>query len=326
MLNTTVPKISVIVPVYKVENYLHRCIDSILAQSYADFELLLIDDGSPDNSGQICDEYAGMDSRVRVFHKENGGVSTARNLGLDNARGEWVYFSDADDELLPNAFEILTSHIDNRIAYVMAGYTMSDESGTNIYSIDIRKELVISKSDAITQMFHPNDYRYHGYLWNKLFDLAIIKQYNLQFAEDIYFNEDRLFNILYLLNIGNKECFYTMEPVYNYVVRDNSAMASLKKSYNPKFSTDLIAFLKALQMLELLKDKKNAKLCKRSSYNSFRANLRMMKKFDSYDKVLVKQMYCKLREQLSLVYIAGMYLKDTIYAMKIKLYKLFVTK
>lgn len=84
------PKISVIVPVYNTEKYLHRCVDSILAQTFTDFELLLIDDGSTDSSGAICDEYAQKDSRVRVFHKENGGASSARNLGLDNATGEWI--------------------------------------------------------------------------------------------------------------------------------------------------------------------------------------------------------------------------------------------
>ncbi len=81
------PKISVIVPVYKAEKYLHRCVDSILAQTFTDFEVLLIDDGSPDRSGDICDEYAKKDSRVRVFHKENGGVSSARQYGIDNAQG-----------------------------------------------------------------------------------------------------------------------------------------------------------------------------------------------------------------------------------------------
>lgn len=93
------PKISVIVPVYNAEQYLHRCIDSILAQTFTDFELLLIDDGSKDNSGDICDGYAMKDERVRVFHKKKGGVSSARNLGLDNAKGEWVSFVDADDYL-----------------------------------------------------------------------------------------------------------------------------------------------------------------------------------------------------------------------------------
>ena len=90
------PKISVIVPVYKVEEYLHRCVDSILSQSFTDFELILVDDGSPDNCGKICDEYAQKDSRVKVFHKPNGGVSSARNYGLDNAKGEWIAFVDSE--------------------------------------------------------------------------------------------------------------------------------------------------------------------------------------------------------------------------------------
>lgn len=85
------PKISVIVPVYKAEKYIHRCIDSLLAQTFKNFELLLIDDGSPDNSGKICDEYACIDSRVRVFHKGNGGVSSARQYGLEQAAGEYPF-------------------------------------------------------------------------------------------------------------------------------------------------------------------------------------------------------------------------------------------
>ena len=89
--------ISIIVPVYNSEQTLHRCIDSILVQTYRNFELLLINDGSKDRSGEICDEYARKDSRIKVFHKENGGVSSARNVGLDNARGEWITFSDSDD-------------------------------------------------------------------------------------------------------------------------------------------------------------------------------------------------------------------------------------
>ena len=84
------PKVSVIVPLYKAEKYIHRCVDSILAQTFTDWELLLIDDGSPDRSGEICDEYARKDKRIRVFYKKNGGVSSARNLGLDNVRGEYV--------------------------------------------------------------------------------------------------------------------------------------------------------------------------------------------------------------------------------------------
>ena len=90
-------KISVIIPVYNAEKTLHRCGDRILFQTFSDFEVLLIDDGCKDNSGKICDEYAKKDSRVKVIHKVNGGVSSARNMGLDNAKGEWITFIDADD-------------------------------------------------------------------------------------------------------------------------------------------------------------------------------------------------------------------------------------
>ena len=102
------PEFSVIVPVYKVEKYLDRCIGSILAQTFSDFELILIDDGSPDNSGQICDEYAGKENRIHVIHKENGGVSTARNAGLDIAPGKFIVFVDSDDEVASNYLEILS--------------------------------------------------------------------------------------------------------------------------------------------------------------------------------------------------------------------------
>ena len=100
------PKISVIVPVYKAEGFLSRCVESILGQSYHNIELLLIDDGSPDNSGIICDDYASIDNRVRVFHKKNGGVSSARNCGLDNASGDLIFFCDSDDWIDEDTFEV----------------------------------------------------------------------------------------------------------------------------------------------------------------------------------------------------------------------------
>lgn len=97
------PKISVIVPVYNTEQYLPRCIDSILSQTFTDFELLLIDDGSKDNSGKICDEYAAKDSRIRVFHKKNGGATSARILGINNSCGEFICFVDSDDSMRKDA-------------------------------------------------------------------------------------------------------------------------------------------------------------------------------------------------------------------------------
>ena len=111
--------ISVIVPVYNTEKYLDRCIQSVLAQTYTNWELLLIDDGSTDSSGTICDQYAAEDNRIRVFHKENGGVSSARNLGLDNAKGEWITFVDSDDWVEPSMLkELLAIALDNDADYV----------------------------------------------------------------------------------------------------------------------------------------------------------------------------------------------------------------
>lgn len=100
-------KLSVIVPVYNAEKYLDRCIQSIINQTYSNIELLLVDDGSKDSSAKICDDYALTDKRIRVFHKENGGVSSARNMGLDMATGYYVAFVDADDYLFPKAYESL---------------------------------------------------------------------------------------------------------------------------------------------------------------------------------------------------------------------------
>lgn len=99
------PEISIIVPVYQVEKYLNECIDSILAQTFTDFELILVDDGSPDNCPALCDAAAKRDSRVRVIHKQNGGVSTARNAGLDAAQGNWIAFVDSDDTVEPEYLE-----------------------------------------------------------------------------------------------------------------------------------------------------------------------------------------------------------------------------
>ena len=101
------PLVSVIVPVYKAEAYLHKCVDSLLAQTMTDFEVLLIDDGSPDRSGAICDEYAAKDSRIRVFHKENGGVASARQVGIENVRGEYTIHADPDDWVEPTMLEEL---------------------------------------------------------------------------------------------------------------------------------------------------------------------------------------------------------------------------
>lgn len=239
-MNLTI--ISIIIPVYNTGNYLHQCIDSILNQSFKDFELLLIDDGSSDLSGTVCDEYALKDNRVRVWHQANRGVSAARNLGLQHAKGQWIYFPDSDDIVWEDAFKYMIGLIREQSAFVIAGYEVYNEGGKCTYACAERKQHTITKNDALMEMFAPTDYRYQGYLWNKLFKADIIRDYNISFVQNIKFNEDRLFNVEYLCRIkGDVE--YSTTPVYKYIERPTGAMSSLSQRFNPYFLTDLDAFV-----------------------------------------------------------------------------------
>ena len=143
------PKVSVIVPVYKVEKYVSRCIESILNQTYTDWELILVDDGSPDSSGVICDKYACKDSRIKVIHKENGGVSSARNVGLDNATGEWVTFVDADDWIARETIHSCSLLFEKSeiIRFSMNHYVGSSQLKASPFSMNY-----VSKQDYLSQI------------------------------------------------------------------------------------------------------------------------------------------------------------------------------
>ena len=191
------PLVSVIVPVYKAEKWLHRCVDSILAQTMEDFELLLIDDGSPDRSGEICDEYAVKDARVRVFHKENGGVSSARNLGLDNAQGEWISFIDADDWVEVDYLAGLTEKLD--ADFILGGVKISESVQSNmsdcLYS-DLEMKDCLEKYLLDIVLLSP---------WGNLLRNDILQNNHIRFDEKIHYAEDRVFNRQYLLCNTSKE-------------------------------------------------------------------------------------------------------------------------
>ena len=185
------PKISVIVPVYNVEKLLHRCIDSILAQTFTDFELLLIDDGSKDKSGEICDEYTEIDARIRVFHKQNGGVSSARNIGLDNARGEWIGFVDSDDYVEENflsSFFKLGQNAD----LLSQGFLSPNWQNKGPKTVTEKDEIVTENSIASFALRLTKTTQI-GFLWCKLFRSKIINKYSIRFDENVCFMEDRLF-------------------------------------------------------------------------------------------------------------------------------------
>lgn len=186
------PLISVIVPVYNVEKFLNQCVDSILAQTYKNFELILVDDGSKDKSGDICDDYAKNDTRIRVFHKENGGVSSARNYGLDNAQGEYVCFVDSDDWVDETYIEDMVKF--GEYDLVMQGMKFNNKAWK--YTKKLYNS-TIEILQALTLSVEKRDFLFNG-PYSKLYRFNIIRNKKLKFNEKIWLGEDFLFNINYL--------------------------------------------------------------------------------------------------------------------------------
>lgn len=225
------PKVSVIVPVYNAENFIHRCINSILAQSYTDFELLLINDGSKDSSGTICDEYAQKDSRVRVFHKKNGGVSSARNMGLDNAKGEYIAFVDSDDYVLDNFLSMANGL---EVDIFVGSFIYNDE----IVSLDENSSNNIAK-DVFLAEYLIKTMQIHS-VWGKLIKLSSINNYKLRFDETLRTCEDTLFMFSYLYH--TKSIILSKEVIY-YYNRQNDNGLSFYKSHEWQEESNLIGKL-----------------------------------------------------------------------------------
>ena len=209
------PKISVIVPVYKAENYLYRCIDSILAQTFKDWELLLIDDGSPDNSGEICDEYVRKDTRIRVFHKENGGVSSARQKGLDKAVGEYTIHADPDDWVEPTMLEELYKKAKEDDADMVICDFFSEYKSERIICKQEPKECIAET--ILRQMFSQ---QLHGSCWNKLVRRSCYSKFNVKFPKNIIRWEDLY--VVCLLLTHPIRCSYLPKPLYHYDLISNN--------------------------------------------------------------------------------------------------------
>lgn len=247
------PQISVIVPVYNVELYLEKCIKSILCQDFTDYELILIDDGSTDASAVICDDFSHKENKIKVYHQENKGVGTARNVGLDKASGRYVMFADADDYFLPNAFSCLYELIaKNDSDLALANSLVKDE--TNEYKL-----FAFKKTQSQT-LFKDIE---HFALWGYIFKSSIINNYKIRFVDGLAYSEDRLFlNKLMLfakkINFSNSEC-------YVHRINPTSACASkdlIRKAHHQFFASSEICKLQDLT--SCLKEKKYF------SYNSHR--------------------------------------------------------
>ncbi|WP_312825293.1 glycosyltransferase family 2 protein [Epilithonimonas sp.] len=201
------PKISVIIPVYNVEKYLHECLNSVLQQTFTDFEVLLINDGSTDSSGEICDEYAKKDNRIKVFHKINGGVSTARNHGIKESQGMWVCFIDSDDTVNNHYLQDFVSGVkSNSCDFVVQGFINRLNGKQN----DSNK--VILKNEFVNQ--------FHLYPLGpvcKFFSNNILKEKKVTFSVDLSYGEDTLFVLDYLIHCNLVLYLYGNNYHYNKV-------------------------------------------------------------------------------------------------------------
>ena len=237
--------ISVIVPVYNTGAYLVPCMESLLDQTHQNIEIILVDDGSTDGSGAVCDEFARRDKRIRVIHQKNGGVSAARNAGLETAEGECVFFLDSDDILPADSLE--------RLLTEMAPGGLVSGSMRQLHGEVLCEEGLhlpnrrLSPEEMLYLLFHEEELGYQGFLWNKLFDLRLIREHGLRFDPAIRYNEDRLFITEYLLQA--REAAMIPDVVYLYRIHAASAQGAIGAAFKSAALTELDAFERMYELL-----------------------------------------------------------------------------
>ena len=233
------PMVSIIVPIYNAEQYLRRCVDSILNQEYTDFEVFLVNDGSTDSSGDICEEYGNKDTRVIVIQKENTGVSDSRNLALDRARGKYLQFLDSDDWITPDATRLFVRAAEEYGCdmvisdfYRVVGERLSPKG-------DIEEEGVLTREEfAAHMMENPADF-YYGVLWNKLYRRDIVEEHKLRMDTDISWCEDFMFNLEY---IRHARRFYALHTPIYYYVKTKGSLASQGMNLSKTIKMKLTVF------------------------------------------------------------------------------------
>lgn len=290
------PYVSIIIPCYNAELCIEQCLYSVLEQDYGDFEVIVIDDGSSDNTPGLLESLALTDSRIVVAHKGNGGVSSARNLGLGLAKGEWITFVDSDDRLLQGGLAKMIELAKEDIDIVFAGYIKTEE-GVNFKQPPIRRKEQTESILLARELFLPNDFKYMGYPWAKLFRASIIRKNSLSFDESVYYNEDRLFTLEYLAH--SRTGAYTTEPVYNYIVRSDSAMSSVCGPSFWKFETDLDAFIKMIPIADTFGSPELSGIVRRQTFVSYRTNRRLNRIYGKNDRQTNRRLKMKTVDVLS---------------------------
>lgn len=211
--------ISIVVPIYNVEHYLKKCIESILIQTYKNIEIILVDDGSPDNCPKICEDYKSKDLRIKVIHKENGGLSDARNKGIKKAKGTYITFVDSDDTIEPDYVEYLYSIIKKFDADIsICDYNAKYSNGT-VLNRNKNSEYRINKKEAFEIMLYQSDFTVSS--WAKLYRYSLFKNIEFPYGkifEDAY-TTYKLIDLCNNIGVG-------LKPKYNYIIRDNSILTS----------------------------------------------------------------------------------------------------
>ena len=255
-------KVSIIVPVYNAQKSIKRCVGSILSQDYENIEVILVDDGSKDDSGRIIDELAEKDSRIRVIHKRNGGVSSTRNRGISEATGTYLQFVDADDYLSVEATKLMVRSMEEDRSDIVVSdfYRVVGEAQSRKGSIS-KSGLITRKEYADEMMLSPADL-YYGVLWNKLYRRSIVEKFRVSMDENISFCEDMIFNLEYLLH-AEKVSVLTV-PVYYYIMTPGSLveqgmnipgiieMKTNVISYYSKFYRDIMSPVDYLERIPMI--------------------------------------------------------------------------
>lgn len=254
--------ISIIVPIYKAEKYIRKCIESILMLQYKDWELLLIDDGSPDDSGRICDEYANNDNRIRVFHKLNGGVSSARNMGLDEARGEWIMFVDADDSISPETI-IECSQFFNDFDIIR--FEATDSYGKTMCLPNTKPELYLEQILGR-----------HSFLavWGGLYKKELFELYSIRFNTGLKYGED--WEVLIKLISKTNKTKLLHKQFYNYNNQNENSF--LNTMSFDKLRNLMIAFSCIYRMVGI---QEYIKVLDKTLYNLYYTSITTCNKLDN---------------------------------------------
>lgn len=213
--------VSVIVPVYNVENYIHRCLASICSQTYSALEILIVDDGSPDNSIDICEEFRKKDGRIKIFRKKNGGLASARNVGLEMASGNYIMCVDSDDWIESNMVEVMVNDLEGfQVDMVVCDYYIDSNGSSKYEKKKTEEKIKLDKNKAMEFALSPE--KYYGFAWNKIYKREIINEqrYNEEFKK----GEDSPFTCEYINKCTS--VLYDMTPLYHYRSDSNSITRS----------------------------------------------------------------------------------------------------